>query len=71
MHLFGFIIKKCFMYVSIFQDFLIILRTVHLKLQLFSVLWKTVLRRDNFESILTTQIPGLLLCMGVKPGLSR
>jgi hypothetical protein len=49
------------MYVSILQDFLIILKMVHLKLQLLSVLWKTVLRHDNFESTLTTH--------GVKLGL--
>jgi hypothetical protein len=56
------------MYASILQDFLKVLNMVHLKLQLLSVLWKAVLRYDNFESILTTQIPGLLFCVGVKLG---
>jgi len=43
------------MYVSILQNFLIILKMVHLNLQLLMVLRKAVLRHDNFENILTTQ----------------
>jgi hypothetical protein len=37
-----------------------------MKLQLLSFLWKAVLRRDNFESIMTIQIPGSLDLHGCK-----